>query len=1130
MDPSATAKKFVNRVERLKEAQEVLDPDEILEQYEQLEHSGQSPEQDIGQRIEIDAERIQLSYWETIGILAVREGDADAEQRAELMWEYTQEKYLDFTKKWGGWFDDIGASVMQGVSTVMGWFGMGKLKEELESIADTRIDEGIESVSESVEQMGLVTWFETQRKNAVEYVGQWGGLAAQTGVGTASLASLKKALEGLEYDNLEAKTKEKVEALWQRAKDAPEGTAEEMRKILFEELQNVPGTDFLLLNEWTASRIKDAKKKASFIQTKGLRRLRRHLQTKNVSVPQLTQFDALVTRLQSSDYTKTSTENWTALEQCIESIGGMEMVCHGGYMVLQDYTDGNLKNFIIGFEPSMPEEEILNMPTFYLGSFTVLRMFEESKEFNTTIVDSIKGSLGPRATNTLEYLKKLQEQPEDGRATWFLPETYTGLLEALDKDAQNGSVTFAIASTGAIAVWNGGWHLLQSSYAAVGGGLWEFARNSYHHGWKAGLKAGAMKFEEENAPFLFIFGGAAAVGAIHDLNPKELMLSVARASVMSGIVVYKSGKMAYTGARKTAQGIETAYQVSRDMKRFPDYVDFKRRHFLDTMGTHKLMPRFARLKLLGGGWNDSRMLEIGRRAREVAYLESLQSTFRTERGIFDMRQDITNIRLDMEKTVDEYLRKNFKYKRTGLLFKRSDPDLCRQVARSVVDQYRRTIARGQRVPTDIPELQHMVDTAILSHGIDIERIEGRQEKLGRMSDQRSELDELLQAENPDMVKAEVLEAGIRKIEAEVIEEHVQRLREGLDEVKMGNMSLDQYRRMVEEGAAADRVLMDLFNERADRIMKLGKDSDLARSLAAEYDDLAESIRVVRQQQLRALLENYNPLMQGGGLSKTERLELESLYKRLTGDAGGTTATKLLRSATGRLKYAALLMIPTLYMKHKEIKKQNPEARLLEIFKELGLEGVQLTVDILAPYGVSDWYTVFTGYQLVTGRELKGWDRYSNILWGTFSMASDILATIATPPTAGAGGAGVYGGANLLEAAGRLTSNASLLEKLRDALPNLVDIVREIGVDRFVEIAQSIKDADSFKEKAIGGLRMTEHGAKVAAFSGEVPGIVQTIGGISYHLVYSNIIGDNGVKPPAVAYGENNTMGTTLEAA
>jgi len=160
---------------------------------------------------------------------------------------------------------------------------------------------------------------------------------------------------------------------------------------------------------------------------------------------------------------------------------------------------------------------------------------------------------------------------------------------------------------------------------------------------------------------------------------------------------------------------------------------------------------------------------------------------------------------------------------------------------------------------------------------------------------------------------------------------------------------------------------------------------------------------------------------------------------------------------------------------------------------LVLDGhAQLLLDVFPLTGTfSNYYSAVSGREIVTGRDVSGtWDRASNVVWGTVSLAGDTLTVLDAIPTAGAS---IY--ENIEIRLARLTRNGSkAAAKLLKLWPKLAKIADRMGGwRRFAgKVAEYIKMDPS---KLAKGLRTVE---KV----GMVAGTVMVVGGAAYHLRYA----------------------------
>lgn len=195
---------------------------------------------------------------------------------------------------------------------------------------------------------------------------------------------------------------------------------------------------------------------------------------------------------------------------------------------------------------------------------------------------------------------------------------------------------------------------------------------------------------------------------------------------------------------------------------------------------------------------------------------------------------------------------------------------------------------------------------------------------------------------------------------------------------------------------------------------------------------------------------------------------------------------------GRYTHVGILglcLAPSIYGKYKDIKETNPDIAFYDLMADLGLEAGQLLADVCPfTFGASDWYTVWTGKEVVTKRDVKGWNRYSRVIWGTLGALLDTATLI---PAINVGGAP----ANAIMRAARAANKAAEGRKIIRAWPRIKSVAERLG--GWKKFAQHLKD---FKAgKGMDKARATAGMVRTAA-----PRVAATvlIGEVAYGAVYT----------------------------
>lgn len=263
-----------------------------------------------------------------------------------------------------------------------------------------------------------------------------------------------------------------------------------------------------------------------------------------------------------------------------------------------------------------------------------------------------------------------------------------------------------------------------------------------------------------------------------------------------------------------------------------------------------------------------------------------------------------------------------------------------------------------------------------------------------------------------------------------------------DELRNLNNS-EKIRTLSEASKNADDYLHSVITK-VEEMQKTGVPQAEIDEFSRKAEDELKTLRANYKETLKALADNASDL------SKEEKAALKLLLKQELAHANGVRG--VLREVGGRGKFAVVLgtahVVYKYYEATEEDKEMHIERELMEIMKEIGPETLQLVLDILSPYGLSDWYTVFSGKGLITQKEVSGWERATRVVFGSYNLATDLIATVGgavTVKAGGAGGAAIYGGANVVEAALRAAGKSpALIATVNKILPKIAVMGREAG--------------------------------------------------------------------------------------
>jgi hypothetical protein len=214
-----------------------------------------------------------------------------------------------------------------------------------------------------------------------------------------------------------------------------------------------------------------------------------------------------------------------------------------------------------------------------------------------------------------------------------------------------------------------------------------------------------------------------------------------------------------------------------------------------------------------------------------------------------------------------------------------------------------------------------------------------------------------------------------------------------------------------------------------------------------------------QQNLKALREKFQlPFKElkeaAKDMTSQEKRAFEVLLTQELSQAKGIRAvTKRVGQAMkGRAKFAIAFGVANIVLESYEASKNQKEAytqqELIKIGKAIGWDTLQIIVDVLSPFGVSDWYTVFSGQEAITGKEATTWNRVTRGVFGTYNLVTDVLAVIgagASAEAGGAGGAAIYGAENAIELPLRAAGKTpEVIKAAKEVMPRLMLLAKDVG--------------------------------------------------------------------------------------
>lgn len=261
--------------------------------------------------------------------------------------------------------------------------------------------------------------------------------------------------------------------------------------------------------------------------------------------------------------------------------------------------------------------------------------------------------------------------------------------------------------------------------------------------------------------------------------------------------------------------------------------------------------------------------------------------------------------------------------------------------------------------------------------------------------------------------------------------------------------------------------------------RLGKNSPEVKKLVEELDTL----NAVYRKTTRNELSLWNSII-------GENKGLRKQFSEWLSEEQKSGLVKFAKNKYGRIGVMFLLLTTTLYCETKAINEKNPARETSELLSTLGMETLQLLADVCPfTFGASDWYTVGSGKEAVTGHQVKGWDRYSRIIWGTFGALLDGASLIPAVDIAAIPTSAIV---RTARATGRIGSSKKLIE----AWPKIKEVAEKVGGwKKFSDHLQDYIKAGGRPEKMAHAAQMV----KTA-----VPRLAATvmIGGITYNALYT----------------------------
>lgn len=238
--------------------------------------------------------------------------------------------------------------------------------------------------------------------------------------------------------------------------------------------------------------------------------------------------------------------------------------------------------------------------------------------------------------------------------------------------------------------------------------------------------------------------------------------------------------------------------------------------------------------------------------------------------------------------------------------------------------------------------------------------------------------------------------------------------------------IEERKAMVKAGASAEDLKK--FDDELVAEFNRKRNSMVATIDALNNSDLSNAEKKALENVIK------NDLSQGKGV--------RALFKEIkTRAKGGTVGYAL------QLVFGVAHMAVNVYESNETDQEKLVVDELSKMAKEVGIGTLQMTLDIITPFGLSYWYTVFNGHEFLRSEEEKVgtfW-RVSSFAFGTLNLIKDSFALMGAGVTAGAGGVAIAGAgdaAELLVRAGMKAPEA--VKAATTVVPQLTLLAKDVG--------------------------------------------------------------------------------------
>jgi len=250
---------------------------------------------------------------------------------------------------------------------------------------------------------------------------------------------------------------------------------------------------------------------------------------------------------------------------------------------------------------------------------------------------------------------------------------------------------------------------------------------------------------------------------------------------------------------------------------------------------------------------------------------------------------------------------------------------------------------------------------------------------------------------------------------------------------------------------------DLAKKKMKEISELKKTNpEKAKKMAAEFDKKTQKNINGINRKLKKMLGNTNLEK----CDKATKKRLQKMIKESCKKSMNTKFYRLIKSAKGKSLFVGVALAITMFGGREKISEKLENGELLKLLKEFGPETLQLLLHIMAPFGVTDFYSAISGETMLTGKKLSFGDRVGHALWGVAGVAGDTLA-IVTGGTSSVIMRSIKAG---LKGAGK----SDKIAKAMKAIPKITELAGKMGWKNLVKTVSSPKAIKALKTTKYSG--------------------------------------------------------------